>query len=316
MSDIRFCANCGRGLIEGAKFCPYCGTSVQEDTDAVSRNAIFERYEDNDSEIENKAQWEGNTPSSDGSSHSTPEVIVCYKCGNTIPSSSQYCPVCQVQLYNVCPKCGHKYSAQYQSCDQCGTNRNQYLAQQEAARMELEIQRRHQEEALRQSAILQAQLDEERRIKNEIAQEELKAQQMEWLEDFTRNHYRDIIQYGENISVENDNIKSGLQGKKVASVIFYILAGLSFIIFPCFSGTDYHEVAAAGFFFVLPVTLIIAIILSYQSNHPSYNDVLDSIRIMIERNYQGGLSELSLADIRSVLKKYGMTVSQYRFSHK
>ena len=49
--------------------------------------------------------------------------MICYKCGNDIPSDSAYCPFCGIKLFVTCPKCGHVHSSQYPICNKCGTNR-------------------------------------------------------------------------------------------------------------------------------------------------------------------------------------------------
>lgn len=57
--------------------------------------------------------------------------MICYKCGNDIPSDSEYCPFCGIKLYVTCPKCGHTHSSQYPICNKCGTNRANYVAEQQ-----------------------------------------------------------------------------------------------------------------------------------------------------------------------------------------
>ena len=66
--------------------------------------------------------------------------MVCYNCANVIPVDSEYCPCCNTELFKICPKCGHKYSSQYEICNKCGTNRKEYLKEQD------ELKRRQQEE--------------------------------------------------------------------------------------------------------------------------------------------------------------------------
>lgn len=53
--------------------------------------------------------------------------MVCYSCGEIIPSDSKFCPFCSKELYVICPQCGHKYSSQFPACNQCGTNRVKYF---------------------------------------------------------------------------------------------------------------------------------------------------------------------------------------------
>ena len=92
MSDIRFCHNCGRGLFEGAKFCPYCGARVEEDDDPVSKAAIFEHYDESDFEVQDKAIWEGNIPPSESGSTEY-QCLVC-RYVHTGPQPPNECPVC------------------------------------------------------------------------------------------------------------------------------------------------------------------------------------------------------------------------------
>lgn len=59
-----------------------------------------------------------------------PGSIICYACGEIIPSDSKFCPYCSTGLFVICPKCGHKYSSQYPACNQCGTNREKFHEQE------------------------------------------------------------------------------------------------------------------------------------------------------------------------------------------
>jgi RNA polymerase subunit RPABC4/transcription elongation factor Spt4 len=70
-----------------------------------------------------------------------PGSIICYACGEIIPSDSKFCPYCSRELFVVCPKCGHKYSSQFPACNQCGTNRNKYYEQLRKEKLESEIAR-------------------------------------------------------------------------------------------------------------------------------------------------------------------------------
>ena len=63
MDELRFCIKCGHELVLDALFCPYCGTRITESTDSVSRGAIYEHIDDNSSDIESKARWEGQVSS-------------------------------------------------------------------------------------------------------------------------------------------------------------------------------------------------------------------------------------------------------------
>lgn len=69
--------------------------------------------------------------------------MICYKCGNDIPSDSEYCPFCGIKLFVTCPKCGHTHSSQYPICNKCGTNRANYVAEQQRLKEE-EIRREKQ----------------------------------------------------------------------------------------------------------------------------------------------------------------------------
>lgn len=62
MDELRFCLRCGHELIAGASFCPYCGTRVQG-IDPITKGAVYEHYNENDSVIEGKAKWEGSIQS-------------------------------------------------------------------------------------------------------------------------------------------------------------------------------------------------------------------------------------------------------------
>lgn len=69
--------------------------------------------------------------------------MICYKCGNDIPSDSEYCPFCGIKLFVTCPKCGHTHSSQYPICNKCGTNRANYVAEQQRLKEE-ELRREKQ----------------------------------------------------------------------------------------------------------------------------------------------------------------------------
>jgi len=104
-----------------------------------------------------KAPNSYNSSKRSGAGSSGEQFMVCYNCANVIPVDSEYCPCCRIKLYEVCPKCGHRYSSQYKICNKCGTDREEYLAEQRL------LEQRRQEEARRKEAEHQKVLEEERR---------------------------------------------------------------------------------------------------------------------------------------------------------
>lgn len=84
------------------------------------------------------------------------QFIVCYHYANVIPVDSVYCPCCGIKLFETCPKCEHKYSSQYKICNRCGTNREEYLAEQ---RIVEQRKQRKKEEIIRQETRKQEWLD-------------------------------------------------------------------------------------------------------------------------------------------------------------
>lgn len=108
MNDPKFCPCCGHEVVDGAVFCAYCGSPITNNSESSAKTVSqqFESIED-------------------------PSEIICPQCGNRIPSDSKFCPVCRAQLIVECPKCGHLYSAEYDNCYACGTNREEYLKEQE-----------------------------------------------------------------------------------------------------------------------------------------------------------------------------------------
>lgn len=96
------------------------------------------------------------TPSSPNAPHPMPasampaNMTACYACGEIIPAESKFCPYCSQKLWTECPKCGKVYSSQYPVCSECGTHRENYLAEierqeQEKKRKEEEERRKHEE---------------------------------------------------------------------------------------------------------------------------------------------------------------------------
>lgn len=343
MSEVYFCHNCGRGLIEGAKFCPYCGTSINEETDAVESGAIFERYDKDEQDIENLAKWEGNVPQSiscktrfrclvcgyvhegeaapngcpicgattdkfmvDGAKVKA-HFINCFNCMAYIPGDSKFCPVCRTELYSTCPKCGHNYSAQYLNCPQCGTNREEYLSQIIALKEEENRQKLRQSEALKQAALEKERLENEMRREEQQRLEKLRKEQLVWLDCYVRDNRQEIVQRIESTVSENESVIEGRQNMKTLSVILFVLAGLSFILFPCFSGTEHQGTAIIGFFVVFPFLTILAIILYHSSQKADLKDVRDDIRQMIENKY-GGQIHLGWPFILSILRKHEISL--------
>lgn len=114
--------------------------------------------------------------------------MTCYKCGNTIPVDSEFCPFCGIKLFVTCPKCGHRHSSQYPICNKCGTNRENYLAEQrrleqmrmieeqrrrdEEERRKREEQKRAEEERLRKETELKRAEEEKRRLELKRQEEE------------------------------------------------------------------------------------------------------------------------------------------------
>lgn len=107
-----------------------------------------------------------NSSERSGVGNSGEQFMVCYNCANVIPVDSEYCPCCRIKLYEVCPKCGHRYSSQYKICNKCGTDREEYLAEQRL------LEQRRQEEARRKEAEHKKVLEEERRRERQRLEEE------------------------------------------------------------------------------------------------------------------------------------------------
>ncbi len=147
------CAVCGKEFGDGDN-CQYCGT------DRVSGLGRYDGYAPKNS-VNNKQTSSSiqNSPK-----HSTDSgYTICYKCAETIPAGSFYCPKCGIKLIVECPKCGHAYSSQYPICNQCGTDREKYIAQEKqlAILHAIEEKRRKDEEERKKAE--QARLAEARR---------------------------------------------------------------------------------------------------------------------------------------------------------
>lgn len=87
----------------------------------------------------------------------TVESMVCHACGEIIPADSKFCPYCSILLWVKCPKCGKTYSSQFPACNECGTNRQDYLKEQQ------QIAQRRDEERLREERIKREKIERERR---------------------------------------------------------------------------------------------------------------------------------------------------------
>jgi len=139
------CSVCGKEFGEGIN-CQCCGV------DRVTGLANYSSY--------GTSNYQGtNTSHYDSSYDSSPKTMVCFACGEIIPSDSEYCPYCRKKLYVKCPKCGNTYSSQFPACNKCGTNRNQYLKAEkereqikakEQARLE-RLQKQQQQKAIKES---------------------------------------------------------------------------------------------------------------------------------------------------------------------
>lgn len=139
------CSICGKEFGEGIN-CQNCGV------DRVTGLANYSSYGTSDYQGTNTSHY-------DSSYYSSPKTMVCFACGEIIPSDSEYCPYCRKKLYVKCPKCGNTYSSQFPACNKCGTNRNQYLKAEkereqikakEQARLE-RLQRQQQQKAIKES---------------------------------------------------------------------------------------------------------------------------------------------------------------------
>jgi uncharacterized membrane protein YvbJ len=137
------CSKCGKEFGEGVN-CQYCGV------DRVTGLANYSSYGTSD--------YQGaNTAHDDSSYNSSPKTMVCFACGEIIPSDSEYCPYCRKKLFETCPKCGAKYSSQYRVCNKCGTDRAQYHLKLEAKKQE-DRRREREEQDIREAQYLREEL--------------------------------------------------------------------------------------------------------------------------------------------------------------
>lgn len=137
------CAVCGKEFGAG-NTCQYCGA------DRVTGLGNYNGYD-----VPNRGSFVShNAPSHQEnfaqSKIKKVESMVCYACGEIIPTDSRFCPYCNKELYVTCPKCGCEYSSQYPICNKCGTNRVKYNEEQKQISIQKakeEYQKRQEEEA-------------------------------------------------------------------------------------------------------------------------------------------------------------------------
>lgn len=158
-----------------------------------------------DNKVSDKVIWEGNITSdeeisfSQSNIHSQPQMMFCYNCNNVIPGNSTFCPYCQIKLFTECPKCGASYSSQYPSCSQCGTNRQEYFAQQQIER--------ERKEAIEREQRRRREIEERKRVEEEYQRK--KAEEERELE---ASHQRFLAK--EAIRREQDFIKAAPEFKE------------------------------------------------------------------------------------------------------
>ena len=110
------CSICGNEFGDGIN-CQNCGV------DRVTGLGNYSGFE--------KPNGNNGFDSSDYIKTDSTQTMVCYACKEIIPADSLFCPYCRKKLWVKCPNCGHEYSSQYPNCNQCGTNLNQYLKEEE-----------------------------------------------------------------------------------------------------------------------------------------------------------------------------------------
>lgn len=134
--------------------------------------------------ISEKAVWSEIVPSEDEKASQVSleqqlktAKMFCYKCDQVIPADSVFCPWCQTELFVTCPQCGNKYSSQYPSCNQCGINRENYLAEQKRREVERirqeKLEREKQYDLERQQKLLIQKREEKKRLLDELIAIEL-----------------------------------------------------------------------------------------------------------------------------------------------
>lgn len=144
------CQNCGADRVTG--LANYSGYSIPTNKSVVTHNKTIQAYKNglakkdplpkNINHPDEFVQKSAKTKESVEKTNTNDIVavqekyIVCYACGEAIPSNSKYCPMCGRELYLTCPKCGNTYSSQYLFCSQCGTNFKDYFANKEKRKKE------------------------------------------------------------------------------------------------------------------------------------------------------------------------------------
>lgn len=119
------CNNCGQEFGPGLT-CQHCGI------DRVAGLADF-----SDGSI---PKGGSNSPNTSYSS-SVSGQILCWNCGEIIPSNSKFCPFCGKEVAHKCPNCGHNFPAQFAHCPECGTNYEQFFKKAEEERIKREERR-------------------------------------------------------------------------------------------------------------------------------------------------------------------------------
>lgn len=95
-------------------------------------------------------------------------TTICPFCGEVIPNDADYCPYCSRKQKEECPKCKNTYSAKFPACPKCGTNREQFYAEEKRREQEAALERKKEAEKRRQQQVA---LEEERRRTERIIKE-------------------------------------------------------------------------------------------------------------------------------------------------
>ena len=206
-----------------------------------------------------------------------PQMMFCYKCNQVIPANSAFCPWCQTELFVTCPKCGNKYSSQYPSCNQCGTNRENYIIEQqkEKARM---LEEERQREIIRQKELEERRRKEEkeaerRRLEEKInayrketeRQERIAAEKARLEEERKRRERNNSLnakirktdEYISVLSVMNKAYGLHRTKHKLYCVIFLIILFLLFVAFE--TGWFFNNLPDALFYALIVIVILYAI---------------------------------------------------------